>query len=672
MVAGPLKRRKAAICAAHQQPVFSGRVRYAMISFFRRFFQSKIGLPIFLGFLALMALAFAASDITGSTFGGISNSDRVAVVGGEAVPVADLTTAAGNALEQVRSQNPTLTMPEFVAEGALDEVVRQLIDRYAVGNYGVKYGLRAGDNLVNSEILKIAAFRGLTGEFDPQTYQAALRQRGLSDAIFRRDLRDGLVEDQLLKPALAAPQMPEKIARQYASLVLERRKGEIVLIPSAAFAPAGNPTEAQLATWYQDNRTQFILPERRTVRFAVFGEDTLEVSVTPTAAEIAARYNRDAARFKASERRAVTSFVVPTQDAAKAFVARIRAGLALEAAAREAGFTASRGELRDREAMAGATSFAFAEAAFKATQGAIVEPAQGTLGWYVARVDTIERIPARSLADATPEISQQIASEKRSAAVADLTAEIEGEIDGGTALGEVAKAYGLKVETSPALLADGRAFGRPDVQIVPELAPVLATAFQMEESEPQLAEIIPGQQFVIFEVAKVEEAAAPPLAQVRDAAIAGWKRAQGAKLAKAAAERISTQLRGKTTLAAAIASEKTQGIEREAIDLERRALLAQRTGNLPPPLVLMFSMAEGSVKMLEAPRNLGWYVVSLEDISTSPVDQEPGLVEQTRQQLAPALTNEYRRQALAAMRSELGTTRNDAAIAAVRKQLAGE
>lgn len=643
-----------------------------MLSFFRRFFQSRIGLPIFLAFLVLMALAFAASDITGSTFGGVSNSDRMAVVGDQAIPLSDLTVASRTALDQVRAQNPTLTMPEFVTDGGFDEVVRQLIDRYAVGTYGETYGLRAGENLVNSEILQIGAFRGVTGEFDAATYDAALRRAGLSNATFRRDLVDGLVEQQLLKPALAAPQLPEKIARHYAALVLERRKGEIALIPSAAFAPAGDPTAAQLAAWYQDNRTQFIRAERRTLRFAVFGEDTLEVSATPTSAEIAARYQRDAAKFKANERRGVTSFVVPTQDAAKALIAKVRGGVALEAAAREAGFTASKSELRDREAMAGATSFAFAQAAFKAVQGGIVDPAQGTLGWYVARVDQIERIPARSLAQATPEITEQLTTEKRSAAVADLTAEIEGEIDGGTALAEVAKAYGLKVETSPALLANGQAFGRPDQQIVPQLLPVLNTAFQMDESEPQLAEIIPGQQFVIFEVARIEEAAAPPLAQVREPAIAGWKRAQGAKLAKVAAERITGKVRGKTPLTAALAAENKPGFEREPIDLERRELLARRQGNVPPPLVLLFSMAEGSVKVLEAPRNLGWYVISLDEISTDPVDDQPELVAQTRQQLGQALSDEYRRQATAAMRKELGVTRNEAAIKTVRKQLIGE
>lgn len=643
-----------------------------MLSFFRRFFQSKIGLPIFIGFLVLMALAFAAADITGSTFGGVSGGDRVAAVGGEPIANSELVTAANTGLDQLRRQDPTLTMPEFVADGGLDEVLRQLIDRYAVGNYAEKYGLRAGENLVNSEILKIDAFRGLTGEFDQDSYLAALRQIGLSDAVFRRDLEDGLLEQQLVKPAVVAPQMPEKIARQYAALVLERRRGEIALIPSSAFAPESGPSEAQLTQWYGENRTQFIRPERRTLRFAVFGADMLEVSATPSEAEIAARYKRDADRYKAGERRAVTSFVVPTEDAARALAARIRAGTSLEAVAREAGFNSSGTELRDRETLANATSFAFAENVFKAERGAAVEPAQGTLGWYVARVDEIERIPARSLAEARSDIAEQLTTEKRSAAVADLTSEIEAEIDGGTALAEVAKAYDLTIETTPALLANGQAFGRPDVQIVEELQPVLATAFQMEESEPQLAEVVPAEQFVMFEVARIEEAAAPPLAEVKEQAEAAWARAQGAKLARAAADRIVGKVRDDTALSAAMSAENKPGFERETIDLERRQVLARQQGNIPPPLVLMFSMAEGSVKLLEAPRDLGWYVISLDAITTDPVDGEPDLLEQTRRQLAPTLTEEYRRQALAAMRKELGTTRNEAAIEAVRKQLTGE
>ena len=176
-----------------------------MISFFRRFFNSKVGLPLVLAFLALIAVAFAAGDLSNANFSGISGGDKLAVVGSRDIPLSELSVAANTELRGARQQNPTLTMPEFVAQGGLDGVIKQLIDRYTVGEYGRTHGLRAGDNLVNSEILKIAAFQGPTGEFDQKTYEAALQNAGLSAQTFRRDLEDGLIEQQLLRSAIVAP-----------------------------------------------------------------------------------------------------------------------------------------------------------------------------------------------------------------------------------------------------------------------------------------------------------------------------------------------------------------------------------------------------------------------------------------------------------------------------------
>lgn len=643
-----------------------------MLSFFRRFFQSKIGLPIFIGFLVIVAFAFAAADITGSTFGGLSAGSRVALVGNEPIPASEVSGSAQVALEQVRAQfDPTMSMVEFIEQDGLDGVVNQLIDRYAVGVFAQQHGLRAGRNLIDSEILKIAAFRGATGEFDQQLYQAALRQRGISDATLRRDLRDGLLEQQLFQSAFSAPQMPEKVARRYAALVLERRRGEIALIPSSAFAPAKDPTTAQLDAWYKDNRARFIRPERRILRFAIFTATQLGVQATPSEAEIAARYKANAATYQATEQRSVSYFIVPTEDAARSLVTRLRGGLSLEAAARDAGFNVATGQLRDRQTLANATSAEFAENAFKASERGFVEPSRGTLGWYVARVDSVDRTPARSLAQVSGEIAAQLRQEKQAAAVASRTSEIEAELDSGTALTEVAEAYGLELETTPELLADGRVFGGDGGQVIAALRPLVATAFQMEESAPQLAELEPGREYIIFDVARIEEARAPPLADVSEAVAAAWKRAEGAKLARAAADRVLKKVADGTALTQALAAENTPAIERQSINLERRELLAQRGQNIPPPLVLMFSMAQGSTKKLEAAQDIGWFVVNLAEIATDPVDSKPGLVDQTRKQLAPALTREYRAQVSAAIRKEVGVERNESAIEAVRKQLAG-
>ncbi|MEE4200532.1 peptidylprolyl isomerase [Erythrobacter sp.] len=643
-----------------------------MISLFRNFFQSKIGLPIFIGFLIIVALAFAASDISGSaTFGGLSGDDKVAVVGDQAITSNEMNAAMNNALDRARQQNPTITMPQFVAAGGLERELDLLIDRYAVGLFAQKYGLRAGDNLINSEILQIGAFRNLTGEFDQATYQAALQQQGITDAMLRRDIADGLLAQQILRPALAALSLPRAAARQYAALVTERREGAIGVVPSALYAPEGDPTRAQLQGFYDENRARYILPERRALRFARFGVDAVPPVPAPSEAQIAARYRRDAAQYAAQDRRAITSFVVPTREAAQALVQRVRGGMSLEAAAREAGFNVSSGEPRGREELASATSAALAEAVFAAEEGDILDPARSTLGFYVARVDEIERTPARELSAVRSEIVQQLEDEARAAALAQLSSEIEELVDTGSSLGDVAEAYGLEVETITGLTADGRRFGVPGSALSPTLQPVVDVAFQMEESEPQLAEIVPGEQFLVFDVADIVASAAPPLAEIRDEVIEAWRLEQGSEEAREVANRVLEQVRAGTPLAEAMRSENAQLDEVDQISLSRRALI-EGGQRIPAPLVLMFSMAQGSTKLLEGEGNVGWFLVDLDTIATDPIADDDPLLAQTREQIGGAMTGEYASQLSAAIREEVGAERNAEAIEALRRTLAGE
>lgn len=641
-----------------------------MISFFRKFFQSKIGLPIFIGFLIIVALAFAAADITGSTFGGVSGGDRVAVVGDERINTSDLQSTAESALRGVQQDNPTVSMQQFVADGGLEEVLSQMIDRAAIGGFARKYGLRAGDNLVNSEILQLGAFSGPTGEFDQSVYEQALQRQGVTDAMLRRDLADGLLAQQLLVPALAAPQMSQKAAKQYAALLLERREGEIAFIPSVAFAPEGNPSDQQLQAFYRENRSRYVQPERRTIRYALFDAENLQANLTPTAAEIRNFYNANSERFGASETRTVSSFLVPTEDAARSIVARIRGGTSLEAAARAAGFGVSQTEDATQEALSSSLSPAVAQNVFRTAQGQVADPARSALGWYVARVDSIDRTPARTLAQATDEITEEVTTQKRVAALADLSARVEEEIDNGTSLVEVARAYNLEVSTTPPVTADGRIFGQ-EQQLNQALAPTVETAFLMDESEPQLAELVPGQQFVIFDVSNIQESAAPPLARVRERVAQAWRLSEGSKRAKATANALLKDVRGGTEVAAAIGDVDTRLPPIERINLSRGQLFSREQAP-PPPLVLMFSMAEGSTKLYEAPNNIGWYLVNLADIVTEEVADDNPILAQTRQQLAPALSAEYTEQLTAAIRKEMGVERNDDAFEALRRQLAGE
>lgn len=640
-----------------------------MLKFFRNIFKSRLGLLITLGFLALIALAFVVGDVAGTnTFGGVAGGDRVAVVGKSRLSTSELSRAATQALERARQQDPTLTMQAFIAQGGLDQVLNQMVDRLAIAEYARQHGFRAGDNLINSEIRKIAAFRGPDGNFSPEVYKNALAAQGLTDAIVREDLAKGLLAQVLLEPATAAMAYPKAAADRYAQLFKERRIGSIAFLPAAAFAPATQPDQATLERFYQTARARFVRPEERTIRFAEFGTEAVAGKIAPTPAAIAARYERDKASYAAREERSFTQLIVPTQAAAEAIRKRVAEGGTLEAAAQGAGLRTSALAAIDRNALKAQSSEAVAAAYFGAARGAVTAPARSALGWHIARIDSVSGIAGQTLAQASPAITTALTRENEARALADLSAEVEQQLDEGATLPEIAQSLKLTVRTAGPLTADGRPVGggAPPPAIV---LPALQTAFQMEESAPQLGQVPQTERFVIYEVTRIVPAAAPPLAQIRPQLVAAWRQAEGAKAARAAADRVAARLAKGEALGAALAAEKAGGAP-EAVNLSREELAARRT-RVPSQLALFFSMAQGTSKVLAAPSDGGAYVVDLDRIEVGKLAPNDPLAQQARRELAGAMTAELSQQAVAAMRKAVGAEINAAGVAAVRRQLTG-
>jgi peptidyl-prolyl cis-trans isomerase D len=643
-----------------------------MISIFRNFFSSKLGLGLTLGFLGLIAFAFASSDVANqATFGGVSGGDRVALVGDEKIGNADFSRAVANAVDQVRQENATMTLPVFAAQGGFEEVLEQMIDRYAIGVYARKYGLRAGENLVNSEILDISGFRGPDGNFSQQSFQESLRRLNMNEAMLRREIGDSLLARQIIVPGLSGAQMPQKFAMRYASLLRERREGSVAFIPSASFAPDGDPTEQQLSAYYEENRGDYIRPERRVIRYAMFGVENLDTDVTPTDEEIAARYERDRALYAVSEDRTITQLIVPTQDAANSIRDRVNGGASFASVAREAGFSTTQIGPINKEDYGNQASDAVATAVFAASRGQIAQPARSSLGWHVVRVDNVTSIAGRSLATVTPEIREQLLQEKRAFALADLSARIEEQVDSGVALSQVAQELEVEISSTAPITADGRIYGVPGAQLPPQLVGAVNTAFQMDEGEPQLAEIERGTTFMIFEVSDITQSAAAPLDEIREQIVLSWRLAEGAELARAAADRVIERVGANSSLAAAMGEEETPLPPVDELNINRQQLLAQGQ-QIPPALALMFSMAEGTTKRLEAPNDLGWFVVDLTDIETPEIAANDPIIAASRQQLRGAIGDELAQQMTRAMRQELGVETNSAALKAVKRQMTGE
>lgn len=641
-----------------------------MISLIRKMFQSKLGIFLTLAFLGVIAFAFASADVS-NLGGGVAAGDQVAVVGNEKISAIDLNRAASNAVESARRQNPTLSMPAFIEQDGLETVLDQLTERFALSSFAEKYGLRAGLNLVNSEIVNFPAFRGADGNFDQDAFRAALSQQGMSEEFFRNDLRAGLLAQQLLIPASFGSTVPDKFASRYASLLKERRKGAIGIIPAAAFAPEDAPTDTQLQKFYADNRGDYIRPERRVIRFGTFNTAAVDDVAKPSDEEIAARYEENREQYAPSETRTFTQLIVPTQQAAEAIQKRVQGGGSLEVAAREAGLQTAKIGPITRGSLTSQASAAVANAVFGASRGTIAKPARSGLGFHVARIDSIERKPGRNLEQARTEIIAALTEEKRRRAIADLAADMEEKLDDGASLSDLAKSMKIELTSTKPIIGNGTVYGNPQERAADVLAPALQTAFQMDESEPQLAEVVPGQLFLIFEVTEITESAPAPREEIKDVLTAAWMLAEGTKGAKKAADRILAEMAKGKTLASAMKAEEKPLPAPDAINLSREQL-AKMGNQVPAPMALLFSMAEGTTKRLEAPRNAGWFVVRLDDIEAGTIANDDPLFAQTKRQLSLSTGREYSDQLRKAILKDAGVEKNETAIKALRKQLSGE
>lgn len=645
-----------------------------MLESIRNAMKSKIGMGIALVVLVLIAFAFTSGDVaTNQSFGGIAGGDRVAEVGDERIDTSTLSNAITSALERIKQDDPNVSMKSFLANDGGEDVLEDLIDRLAIAVFGRSNGIVASNKLIDSEIANIPGFKGADGKFSEEQFRSAINQRGISEQTMRDDIAQGLIARQVMIPASFGAAVPNEFATRYAALLKERRRGEIAVLPSIAFAPEKEPTKQEIAAYYNSNREDFIRPERRIIRYASFGDEFLKDVPPPSDEEIAFRYNANRQNYQASEKRRITQLILPTEAAAKAVADEVASGKSLEAAATAKGLAANKLELFSRSELTRQFSKGVADAAFTAARGKIGKPVRSPLGWHIARVEEIDSQPARGLTDVRDELAKEIAIDKQRTALAEkLDAIVEG-FDAGSNLREAAEELGVEVKQSRPLTADGLVYLTAGEKPPEILTRVIDTAFVMDTEEPQLAEVEAGKRFVLFDVTDIAESAPAPLKEIEDNVKSALILEKASQAARAAAEKVQAQMRDGSSLTKALASLKKRLPPVQPITMTRPELAQfQQSGQqVPPPIGLMFNMAEGTVKVQPAPQNRAWFVVYLKDIEPGKIGENDPAVAGAKRNLQQVLGSEYADALGRAIRSEIGVSRNDDGIRAVREQLGG-
>ncbi|WP_420143145.1 peptidyl-prolyl cis-trans isomerase [Sphingobium sp.] len=641
-----------------------------MLSVFRSFIRSKFGALIAVLFLGVIAAAFIMGDLTSGNYGNaLGGGGTAARAKGYKLSESELQDRVQRVFENARRSNPGLQISEFFTQGGGAQVFDQLVAALTLRAFADDQGVHISKRLVDAQIAQIPAFQDAAGNFSNDNFRALLVRERLTEQALRDDISREILQRQLMAPVGLGVKLTDSLVLPYASLLLEARQGAVAAIPAVAFLDDKAPTDAQLADFYKKNADRYTIPEQRRIRYAVIDAERFAQAAQPSDADISAYYNQNKAAYAAKQSRSIEQLVLPTQAAAKAIADQVKGGKSLADAAKGAGLAVSAQTDQSREALNASAGKTVADAVYAGKQGDLIGPIRGSLGWLLVRVTGVKETPARPLAAVRDDIVATLRVQKEKQLLTDFTGKIEDAIADGGTFDEVVKDNGLKLETSPLVLATGKQVKDSAFTAGPDLQPLLAPAFAMSaDDDAQLIPITAEKRYALAAPGEIVAAAPPPLAEVKQLVIAQYKLNAGNEKAKALAEQIQKKLAKGGSLADAIAQ---AGVKLPAPQTlgGRRADIMRGEQRPPAEVAILFSMAANTVKTLPIGQDRGYFVVQLNKIERGDAKGQPELLNQVRTQLADVVGQEYGQQFEKAIEKELGVTRNANAVATVRTAL---
>lgn len=631
---------------------------------------------LFLSLVAIVITGFGTGGGGGldSLGGGSSQSGtELARVGNRPITTTEANDRLNQDFQTLRRQLPNADMVEFLNQNGFEGAVDRLIALETMRQFGEARGIVVTRRMADRLIAGAPDFRNANGEFDQNQFQAVLQRAGVSEAQLRQDVRNELMRQQLLAPIQSGFRMPAGVARAYAGVPMERRVGQVVTVPLAPIARGLNPSDAEVAQFYRRNPQAFRVAERRVVKYALIGPEHVNVAA-PTEAEIASVY-ANTPRYQRSESRTLQSITfsgAQAQQQATAFAQRVRGGTAFVAAAQGAGFQASDVTFpnQSQTQFAAVTNADIAVQAFRAQRGETIGPVRSPLGVHVVRVETVTINAGRPLASVREAIVREITRRKTAAAVNAFAASLEQQL-ADSSFEEVARNARLTVVTSPSITAEGLQANGAPFAMSAELRAILPVAFEMDPDspDPALQPLDPNGRYALVGVDRVDPAAPPPLAEIRDRVRAGLigytARIRARDIARGIARRVNEGM----PLAQAVAAAGATLPAPQQISGQRGQVLGEAGQRASVAMRLLFRLRPGTAEALRAPRNDGWLVV----VPTQSLWPEPAIiarqVQGTQTELSQTLPGEAERQLIRAMSLRVGVQRNAAEIAAERRRI---
>jgi peptidyl-prolyl cis-trans isomerase D len=537
-------------------------------------------------------------------------------------------------------------LQQMLAEAALDEGARRL-------------GLGQSDAETMRVMLSDPNFKGTSGAFDPQRFQAILRSYGFTEQRYLADQSHVSLRRQIAGTITAGLEPSNTLLEALSRFQNEQRSIDYIKLDAAQAGTIDPPSPETLAGYFDEHKSQFRAPEYRKIAFVVLTPEEIGKWSEVSDEDAKKLFEERRAQLGTPEKREVQQMSFPTMEEAQAARTRLGSGeVTFDDLVKERNLSPTDVDL-GLVTKSAILDPAVGDTAFSLPTGEVSQPIQGRFGVFLVKVSAIQPGQQPSYESLATDLKKEIAAGRARTEVASLRDKMEDERGGGAGVAEAAQKLKLTPVTIDAVDRSGR---QPNGQPIPNIPlglDVVSQAFNSDvgvDNEP----ISYRGGYVWYEVLGVTPPRDRKLDEVKDQVEARWREDETAARLRTKATELVQKLNqgGKLADEAAMLGIKVD----TASNLKREASLP---GVPAAAVTAAFRTPKDSVGQTEAGGGSQWIVFRVTDITVPPVDLASEDIKKLKDTLLRSLTDEQGAQYVAKLEKDIGTTINETAVAQV-------
>ena len=312
--------------------------------------------------------------------------------------------------QQLGDQFSELAANEGYMKTLRQQTLNRLIDEALLDQYSRELKLNISDDQIKQAIFATPAFQ-VDGKFDNNRYNAIVNQMGMTADQYAQALRNQLTTQQLINGVAGTDFMLKGETDELAALVAQQRIVREATIDVNALAAKQSVTEQEVASYYEQNKNNFMTPEQFRVSYIKL--DAAAMQETASDADIQAYYDQHQDQFTQPQRNRYSIIQTKTEDEAKAVLDELNKGGDFAALAKEksADIISARkggdmGWLEDST-----TPDELKNAGLK-EKGQLSGVIKSSVGFLVARLDDVQPAQVKPLSEARDDIAAKVKQEK--------------------------------------------------------------------------------------------------------------------------------------------------------------------------------------------------------------------------------------------------------------------